>query len=52
MAGAELAAHLGRKGILVAAGEMLGEPQHVRIMMPPSGATVRLLDALEGLSAG
>ena len=52
MAGAELAAHLGRKGILVAAGEMLGEPQHVRIMLPPSGATARLLDALEGLSAG
>jgi histidinol-phosphate aminotransferase len=50
--GAEIAARLARKGILVAPGDALGEPQHVRIMIPAATAEVRLLDALAEASAG
>jgi histidinol-phosphate aminotransferase len=44
--GAELAARLARAGVLVAAGDALGEPQHVRIAIHSSAATDRLLDAV------
>jgi histidinol-phosphate aminotransferase len=44
--GAELAARLERSGILVAAGDALGEPQHVRIALRSSTASDRLLDAV------
>ncbi len=45
--GAELAARLAGMGILVAAGDALGEPHHVRITIPPRASAQRLLDALE-----
>jgi histidinol-phosphate aminotransferase len=47
LAGGELAARLARAGVLVAEGDALGEPQHVRIGIRDSAATVRLLAALE-----
>jgi histidinol-phosphate aminotransferase len=45
--GAELAAHLERTGILIAAGDALGEPRHVRIAVRSSAATDRLLSAID-----
>jgi histidinol-phosphate aminotransferase len=45
--GAELATRLARSGVLVAAGEPLGEPRHVRIAIRGAGATTRLLDAID-----
>ncbi len=45
--GAELATRLSRAGVLVAAGDALGEPQHVRIALQSPGASDRLLDAVE-----
>jgi histidinol-phosphate aminotransferase len=45
--GAELATRLARAGVLVAAGDALGEPGHVRIGLYTSGAGDRLLDALD-----
>ena len=45
--GAELAARLARAGVLVAAGDALGEPGHVRIGLYSSGASDRLLDAVD-----
>ena len=45
--GAELAARLARTGILIAAGDALGEPQHVRIGLHSAGATDRVLDAVD-----
>jgi histidinol-phosphate/aromatic aminotransferase/cobyric acid decarboxylase-like protein len=45
--GAELAARLARSAVLVAAGEPLGEPRHVRIAIRGSGASTRLLDAID-----
>lgn len=45
--GAELAARLARSGVLVAGGEALGQPRHVRITMPPRAAAQRLLDAID-----
>jgi histidinol-phosphate aminotransferase len=45
--GAELAARLAESGILVAAGDALGEPHHVRITIPPRASAQRLLDALD-----
>jgi histidinol-phosphate aminotransferase len=47
--GAELAARLARAGILVAAGDALGEPQHVRIGVRSPAATDRLINAVEKL---
>jgi histidinol-phosphate aminotransferase len=45
--GSELATRLARAGVLVAAGDALGEPGHVRIALYTSGAGDRLLDALD-----
>jgi histidinol-phosphate aminotransferase len=45
--GSELAARLEQGGVLVAAGEALGEPQHVRIGVRSDWATRRLLTALD-----
>jgi len=47
LAGAQLAAHLERSGILVAAGDALGEPRHARIAVHSSAATDRLLAAID-----
>jgi histidinol-phosphate aminotransferase len=45
--GGELAARLARAGVLVAAGDALGEPRHVRIAIQSAAATDRLLSAVE-----
>jgi histidinol-phosphate aminotransferase len=45
--GAELAARLAQSGVLVAAGDALGEPQHVRIAIRKSAGTMRLLAAID-----
>jgi len=45
--GAELAARLAQSGVLVAAGDALGEPQHVRIAIRKSAGTTRLLAAID-----
>ncbi len=45
--GAELAARLAQSGILIAAGDALGEQRHVRITIPPRASARRLLDALD-----
>jgi len=45
--GAELAARLARAGVLVAAGDALGEPRHVRIGLRSRIASNRLLDAVD-----
>jgi histidinol-phosphate aminotransferase len=45
--GGELAARLARAGVLVAAGDALGEPHHVRIAIHSKAATDRLLSAVE-----
>lgn len=47
LAGAELAARLEQAGVLVAPGDALGEPRHVRIAVRSKQATERLLDAIE-----
>jgi len=44
---AELAARLERDGVLVAAGDALGEPRHARIAILDAGATDRLLSAVD-----
>lgn len=44
--GGELAARLAQAGVLVAAGDALGEPRHVRIGLYSPGATNRLMDTL------
>jgi len=46
LTGAELAGRLAQTGILVAAGDALGEPHHVRIALRSQAATDRLLDAV------
>jgi histidinol-phosphate aminotransferase len=46
LAGAELAARLARAGVLVAAGDALEEPRHVRISLRSRVASDRLLDAV------
>jgi histidinol-phosphate aminotransferase len=46
--GGELAARLEQAGVLVAAGDALGEPRHVRIAVRSEAATDRLVNALEG----
>lgn len=45
--GGELAARLARAGVLVAAGDALGEPRHVRIAIHSATATDRLVSAVE-----
>jgi histidinol-phosphate aminotransferase len=45
--GGELAARLARSGILVAAGDALGEPRHVRISIRDDAASTRLLNAID-----
>jgi histidinol-phosphate aminotransferase len=45
--GGELAARLARAGVLVAAGEALGEPRHVRIAIRGPIASRRLIGALD-----
>jgi histidinol-phosphate aminotransferase len=47
ISGAELAARLAQSGVLVAAGDALGEPQHVRIAIRKSAGTTRLLAAID-----
>jgi histidinol-phosphate aminotransferase len=47
LTGAELAARLERSSVLVAAGDALGEPGHVRIALRSERATNRLLAALD-----
>jgi histidinol-phosphate aminotransferase len=45
--GGELSARLARSGILVAAGDALGEPRHVRIAIRDEATSTRLLSALD-----
>jgi histidinol-phosphate aminotransferase len=45
--GAELATLLARAGVLIAAGDALGEPRHVRIALHSARATDRLLNAID-----
>ncbi len=45
--GGELAAHLAQAGVLVAAGEALGEPRYARISMRSAAASERLLGAID-----
>ncbi len=45
--GSELAARLARAGVLVAAGDALGEPRHVRIAIRSDAASKRLLSAID-----
>jgi len=47
LAGGEIAARLARAGVLVAAGDALGEPRHVRIAIHSAAATDRLLSSVE-----
>jgi histidinol-phosphate aminotransferase len=47
VSGSELAARLALAGVLVAEGDALGEPQHVRIAIRKSAATTRLLSAID-----
>lgn len=50
--GAELATRLSRAGVLVAAGDALGEPRHVRAAIVSAIAGTRLLDALDKALSG
>ncbi len=45
--GGELAARLARAGVLIAAGDALGEPRHVRIAIRGPSASQRLLNAID-----
>ncbi len=45
--GGELATRLARSGILVAAGDALGEPRHVRIAVRDEASSTRLLNAID-----
>jgi histidinol-phosphate aminotransferase len=47
LSGGELATRLARSGVLVAEGDALGEPQHVRISIRKAAATTRLLAAVD-----
>jgi histidinol-phosphate aminotransferase len=49
--GGELAARLARSGILVAAGDALGEPRHVRIAVRDEASSTRLLNAIDRVLA-
>jgi histidinol-phosphate aminotransferase len=50
--GSELATRLARTGVLIAAGDALGEPRHVRIGLVSPRATDRLLNAIDKALAG
>lgn len=45
--GGELSTRLARSGILVAAGDALGEPHHVRIAVRDEACSTRLLNAID-----
>jgi histidinol-phosphate aminotransferase len=45
--GGELATRLARSGVLVAAGDALGEPRHVRIAVRDEACSTRLLNAID-----
>jgi histidinol-phosphate aminotransferase len=47
--GGELAGRLARTGVLVAVGDALGEPNHVRISIRDAPASERLIGALDGV---
>ncbi len=47
LSGAELATRLAQAGVLVAAGDALGEPRHVRMAVRSKQASARLLDAID-----
>jgi histidinol-phosphate aminotransferase len=47
LCGAELAARLARAGVLVAAGDALGEPRHIRVALRSAAATQRVLRAVD-----
>jgi len=47
ISGGELAARLEQSGILIAEGDALGAPQHVRIAIRNAAATSRLLAAID-----
>jgi histidinol-phosphate aminotransferase len=47
LSGSELAARLALSGVLVAEGDALGEPAHVRIAIHTPSATTRLLAAVD-----
>lgn len=47
MQGAELATRLARTGVLIAAGDALGEPGHVRIALHSPRSTDRVLNAID-----
>jgi histidinol-phosphate aminotransferase len=47
LSGGELAARLALSGVLVAEGDALGEPQHVRIAIHKPAATSRVLSAID-----
>ncbi|HLB20700.1 MAG TPA: aminotransferase class I/II-fold pyridoxal phosphate-dependent enzyme [Solirubrobacteraceae bacterium] len=47
ISGTELAARLAQSGVLIAAGDALGEPQHGRIAVRKSAGTTRLLAAID-----
>lgn len=46
LTGGELAARLSAAGLLIAAGDALGEPGHVRVTLPAPESEPRLLNAL------
>jgi histidinol-phosphate aminotransferase len=46
LSGSELAGRLAQTGVLVAAGDALGEPRHVRAALRSKAASDRLLDAV------
>jgi histidinol-phosphate aminotransferase len=47
LSGGELAARMALSGVLVAEGDALGEPQHVRIAVHRPASTTRLLAAID-----
>lgn len=47
LSGGELAARLERSGVVIAEGDALGEPEHVRIAIHKPAATARLLSAID-----
>ncbi|HEX4116247.1 MAG TPA: histidinol-phosphate transaminase [Solirubrobacteraceae bacterium] len=49
--GGELASRLARSGILVAAGDALGEARHVRISIRDEASSTRLLNAIDRVLA-
>jgi histidinol-phosphate aminotransferase len=50
LSGMDLAAQLANAGVLVAAGDALGEPGHIRAALRGPAATQRLLRAVEQIT--